>query len=211
MYGIGHGTRNTTVEVDKHKFTRKLTADGFETVNAAKEDSASAGDCLVGTSGALYMVEQLKVDLLKMKCDMWTITLDMCRNESKSEFRSKRESISPEDSIRKVELQPTEPVNDFLLPKIAILYGTSDLHAASDYQSFTSMLETVLRNNFLHLPFLDVAGKVNEMWEEKNIKQKSKVDYVPVGDNWNSFYWPSKLPVHPTLSEIFIQSFRFFL
>ena len=101
----GHGTRNTTVHVDKNKFIRKLTEDGYETVNAAKEDSVGMGDCIVGSGGKLYLVEQLKIDLLKLSCDTWTVTLDMCRNEGKTQVRSKQETIEPVESIRKVELR----------------------------------------------------------------------------------------------------------
>ena len=101
----GHGIRNTTVQVDKHKFIRKLTAEGYETLNAAKEDSVSYGDCMAGSSVKLYLVDQLKIDLLKLNCETWTVTPDMCRNESKSEVRSKTDTIQAMGSIRKVELR----------------------------------------------------------------------------------------------------------
>jgi hypothetical protein len=29
---LGHGTRNATVQIDKHNFTRKLTDEGFESI-----------------------------------------------------------------------------------------------------------------------------------------------------------------------------------
>ena len=38
-------------------------------MNAAKEDSVGMGDCIVGSGGKLYLVEQLKIDLLKLSCD----------------------------------------------------------------------------------------------------------------------------------------------
>ena len=53
----------------------------------------------------------------------------------------------------------------------------------------------MLRSNYLHLSFLEISGKVNERWAQQNITQKSKVDSVEVGDNWNAFYWPSKIPI----------------
>ena len=74
-------------------------------MHAAKEDSVSYGDCMVGSSGKLYLVEQLKIDLLKLNCETWTVTLDMCRNESKSEVRSKKDTVQSKGSIRKVELR----------------------------------------------------------------------------------------------------------
>ena len=61
---------------------------------------------MVGSSGDLYLVEQLKLDLLKLNCDFVTVTLDMCRNEPVSEFRSKK--IKPTESVRKVELRYVE-------------------------------------------------------------------------------------------------------
>ena len=33
----GHGIRNTTVQVDKHKFIRNLTAEGYETLMLPKK------------------------------------------------------------------------------------------------------------------------------------------------------------------------------
>ena len=101
----GHGTRNTTVHVDKNKFIRKLTEEGYVTVNAAEEDSVGTGDCIVGSAGKLYLVEQLKIDLLKLRCDTWTVTLDMCRNEAMTKVRSRQDAVQPGDSIRKVELR----------------------------------------------------------------------------------------------------------
>ena len=64
------------------------------------------------------------------------------------------------------------------------------------------MLDTVLRSNYLHLPFADISGKVNERWAQENVEQKSKVDSVEVGDNWNAFYWPSKTPILPGIVNI---------
>ena len=92
--------------MDKNNYIRKLTEEGYETVNAAKEDSVSYGDCMVGSAGKLYLVEQLKIDLLKLNCDVWTVTLDMCRNEaSSSRSGSESKTVHPMKSIRKVELR----------------------------------------------------------------------------------------------------------
>ena len=101
---LGHGTRNVTVQIDQHNFTRKLTDVGFETVNPAKVDSMT-GDCMIGSSGKLYSVEELKCDLLKLSCPSVTVTLDMCRNEMRSRSGSKENTVRPVASIRKVELR----------------------------------------------------------------------------------------------------------
>ena len=92
------------MQIDKHNFTRKLTDVGFETVNPAKADSKT-GDCMIGSSGKLYSVEELKCDLLKLNCPSITVTLDMCRNEMRSRSRSKENMVRPVASIRKVELR----------------------------------------------------------------------------------------------------------
>ena len=57
---LGHGIYNAAVRLDKHNYTRKPTDEGFETVNAT--DSVSHGECIIGTSGNLYPVVELKQD-----------------------------------------------------------------------------------------------------------------------------------------------------
>lgn len=71
-----------TVRIDPNNYVRKLNDDGqFETNYNLSEDSNYYGDCIIGTSGALYPVPMLKRDLLKIPADTWTVTLDMCRND----------------------------------------------------------------------------------------------------------------------------------
>ena len=62
---------------------------------------------MIGSSGKLYSVEELKLDLLKLNCPSVTVTLDMCRNEmrSRSGSGSKENTVCPVASIRKVELR----------------------------------------------------------------------------------------------------------
>ena len=93
------------MQLDKHNYTRELTNEGFETLTATRPDSVSTGDCLIGTSGNLYPVVELKHDLLQLGCAtcMCTVTLDMCRNEVTR--GSKNEGIRMADSIRKVVLR----------------------------------------------------------------------------------------------------------
>ena len=35
---------------------------------------------MVGTKGKLYSVMELKQDILNLKSERWTVTLDMCRD-----------------------------------------------------------------------------------------------------------------------------------
>ena len=46
---------------------------------------------------------------------------------------------------------------------------------------------------------VDDAPMVEHNALTQKIKQKSKVDYVEVGNNWKTFYWPSRLPVHASM------------
>ena len=102
--------------------------------------------------------------------------------------------------------RPAKPIPDDLLHRIAIIFGTSELHVARDYHSFTAMLDTVIRSNHLCLPFVEISGKVNENWRQQNIKQKSKEDMVKIGNNWKDFRWPSKDPILPGYFFIFLLS-----
>ena len=59
---------------------------------------------MIGSSGKLYPVVELKRDLLKLNCASWTVTLDMCRNERVSRGGNGNENRRV-DSVRKVELR----------------------------------------------------------------------------------------------------------
>ena len=50
-----------------------------------------------------------------------------------------------------------KPIQDDLLPRVGIVYGTSDLHTASDYHSFTEMLDRVVRENSFSLQFTQIS------------------------------------------------------
>ena len=59
---------------------------------------------MVGSSGNLYTVEQLKYDLLKLDCNFLTVTLDMCRDQNRNRSMANQALVRPMESIRKVEL-----------------------------------------------------------------------------------------------------------
>ena len=40
---------------------------------------------------------------------------------------------------------------------------------------------------------LSMFRKVNESWARKKVKQKCKEDIVHIGNNWESFVWPSSV------------------
>ena len=100
------------------------------------------------------------------------------------------------------------PVPHDYLSRIAILYGTSELHQARDSHSFTCELCQLVKGRRTPLCIMDIPGwlilvilctflltfcsKINESWEKKKIKQRCKLDCVEVGDNWRTFFWPNK-------------------
>ena len=94
------------LHVDKHNYTRKLTNDGdrFETINPIKSGAVSYGDCMIGTTGDLFTVAYLKQQLLKLNCNTWTVTLDMCRNDPGMRGSSNGMAGKRSESIRIVEL-----------------------------------------------------------------------------------------------------------
>ena len=64
---------NASIEFNQHSFLK--SAD--ETVYMSTD---SVGDCMVGVRGKLYSVMDLKHQLLKLKSERWTMSLDMCRD-----------------------------------------------------------------------------------------------------------------------------------
>ena len=64
---------NACFEFNQHSYHKSVD----ETVYLSPD---SVGDCMVGVSGKLYSVMDLKHQLLKLKSEKWTISLDMCRD-----------------------------------------------------------------------------------------------------------------------------------
>ena len=72
----GHGVFNASIEMDLDSYSRTVD----ETTYMSSE---TVGDCLVGIKGKLYSVMELKQELLMLKSDRWTVTLDMCRDRKR--------------------------------------------------------------------------------------------------------------------------------
>ena len=70
---LGHGVFNATIELDPNSYTRTVDETIYESADPV-------GECLVGIKGKLYSVMELKHDLLKLKTETLTLTLDMCRD-----------------------------------------------------------------------------------------------------------------------------------
>ena len=89
----GHGEHNATIEVNKEKvslmdkFTDKITGKGK--TDKMQTTDTPVGDCLVGTSGKLFPVSDLKHILLKSNPEKVIISLDMCRNRTRKKRKKK--------------------------------------------------------------------------------------------------------------------------
>ena len=87
-----------------------------------------------------------------------------------------------------------QPVPADYLGRVAVLYGTSELHPARDSCSFTTQLcgaARVARGGTARL--LDLPARVNQAWQQIGIRQRCKLDCVEIGENWRGFYWPAPL------------------
>jgi len=175
----GHGVHNARIfltEEDKIK--------AIESNETTKTTKTPVGECLVGTSGKLYSIHDLKSDLLNLNAETIIITVDCCRSESRSpKTRGK--------SSEEVKLKEKEAISQKDQEKIVVLYGSLDGHSTLDARSFTKELFKVTQKGNISIPILDLASKVNESWKETD--QRCKADLVQVGDNWKYFYWPSNI------------------
>ena len=77
-----------------------------------------------------------------------------------------------------------EPIEDEFLPRLGVVYGTSELHSAHDYHSFTEMLDKVVRENNFSLPFTQIS------------RYKLYIEYyyiVKIEYYYNPIAWSTKL------------------
>merc|ERR1712098_324101 len=95
--------------------------------------------------------------------------------------------------IVQMELPYLPPIPHDLEGRIAVIFGTTELHPARDYHSFTRELNKVVSKENGSLAFASIAKKVNQSWARRNIRQRCKEDIVQVGDNWADFMWPSSV------------------
>eukprot|EP00092_Neocalanus_flemingeri_P015201 GFUD01016420.1.p1 GENE.GFUD01016420.1~~GFUD01016420.1.p1 ORF type:complete len:354 (-),score=72.01 GFUD01016420.1:6-1067(-) len=167
----GHGVDNCTLEMNV-----TLDAAGCKKYEAV----SPTGDCMVGVSGELYPVLELKHELLACNPARLIVTLDCCRN-------SAGRGGGPT-----VKLRHREKISIPDLMKIAVIQGTCELHTARDAQSFTQQLYEVVKKEGGEIPILEIASKVNKSWFDQNIRtQCCKDDILRVeGDSWTDFMWP---------------------
>ena len=153
--------------------------------------SVPLGDCLVSTNGKPCSVEWIKRKILELNlCKRLTVTLDMCRNTGCRSVPSPREEML-------FQLPNLTPIPNNLAQKLGVIYGTAELHFAIDYRSFTQTMHKVVKENLLSLSFSKIPSLVNQEWEASGvIKQRCKGDFLEVGDNWDTFLWPSEVRGH---------------
>ena len=86
----GHGEHNATIEVNQEKVSLMAKIKGKGKSDKMQTTDTPVGDCLVGTSGKLFPVSDLKHILLKSNPEKVIISLDMCRNRTRKK-RNKKE------------------------------------------------------------------------------------------------------------------------
>ena len=173
----GHGVHNAKVFLeDGEKKKATVSQDGTRT------SKTPVGECLVGTSGKLYSLHDVKHELLKLQSKTIIISYDCCRSQLRgSDTRGLGSGA--------VKLQKKEPISNKNQEKIIVLYGSLDGLYAYDSHSFTNQLFKVTEKGNKSIPILKLASVVNESWRDTD--QRCKVDLVEVGDNWADFKWPS--------------------
>jgi len=188
----GHGVENAKVEIDPQSYTVEDNRRTFVGVTPT-------GGCMIGCKGELYSVHDLKLELLKCIPTYLTLTLDCCRNSDRQRCKDPPKEY--------VILKNKKPISNEDQQRIAIIYGTSDLHPASDANTFTQELFKVYSAEKQEMPILQIVSKVNKSWKDRGILQICKLDCVEVGSNWKFYIWPNSSPVKP-ISEAMLDTFE---
>jgi len=171
----GHGVNNAKIVVEEDEKKRAI-----ESNITTQITKTPVGECLVGSSGELYSLHDVKHELVKLHAETIVISLDCCRSELRGSGRGL--------TCGEVKLQKKEAISQEDQEKIVVLYGSLDGHSSSDSRSFTKELFKVTDEGNISIPILKLASKVNQSWKDTN--QRCKADLVEVGDNWNDFHWP---------------------
>jgi len=178
----GHGVHNARIFI---KPEDKLTDSEVDTKTKITE--TPTGECMVGSSGELYAIHDLKHELLKLGSESITVTLDCCRSLSRTRTGTKSRGQTKDKEV--VKLMNRETISPQDQEKMCVLYGSLDGHLINDDQSFTKELFTVTDEGKTNINILHLARNVNDSWERTG--QMCKVDIVEVRNNWEDFYWPS--------------------
>jgi len=168
----GHGKDGSRVETEVGENS------SGETVDLAKEAS---GECVIGNKlgGRSDSIHDLKLELLKLKTDKITVTLDCCRTVTRSI----------------TDLKEKKKIENLQHEKMFIVYPTLETQEATAEpgRSFTHFLCSVCEENGGAIEIREIAEKVNEKMKENNMTQRSKGDFVPGNGNWENYMWPHQL------------------
>jgi len=187
----GHGVENANIEIDPHACT-------VEEDRITYHSLTPSGGCMVGCSGELYSVHDLKQELLKCSPQTFTLTLDCCRSTGQSTGQKR----GKDHHKQYVSLRNMTAISDEDQIKIATIHGTSDLHPANDSDSFTKELYSVYVSEKHEIEILKIVSKVNESWMNRGIRQYCKLDFLDVGINWKFYVWPNPNPFKPHVESI---------
>ena len=172
----GHGVHNARIQLEPDELERMKERGQSDT----KTTKTPVGRCLVGTTGKLYSVHDLKRKLLECGSTKITITLDCCRTQHRG--LQKRRSVKLKEKL---------PLPIAEQEKIAVISGALDLHPIDDKWSLTKELYEVSDAGTTPILLIEIAKKVNASWKRKGIEQRSKIDLLEDGENWAGYMWPT--------------------
>ena len=117
------------------------------------DTDAPYGDCIVDCNGDLYSVHDLKHELVGSQTGKIVVTLDCCRDKrgvSKRIVTLRLTSYHYNYLLLKKEMKTEDE------ERLLVIQGTSDLHSASDSNSFTKELHKVYGDEGKSIPILEI-------------------------------------------------------
>ena len=174
----GYGVHNTKIHLKPDELERMRGGRQSDTKTTKTPD---VGECMVGTTGELYSVHDLKKKLLDQAPNKITITLDCCRQELRG----------PDTRLKAVKFRQRHVLEIAEQERIAVISNSWNLHAIDSNGSLTRELHEVTDAGKTPILLLEIAKKVNASWKEKGLQQRSKIDLLENGVNWVDYMWPS--------------------
>ena len=145
--------------------------------NTETIDPSNVGECMVGTNGSFCGVLVVQKLLTTLNPDVITITLDCCRDRTRSLSRSNFMNLPRSPKIKKEDWE-----------KMATLSSTCQTLTSSDNTTLSKELFKVYQEKG-RIVISELAKKVNESWEKGLIGQRCKMDIVP-HSKWDKIFWP---------------------
>ena len=194
----GHGVYNAKVLLEDSKKLKTET----------EETETPNGNCIVGTTGELFSVHDLKVKLLgnalkprvetrgsKVTVKTITITLDCCNELRRRDLRGESEE-KPKPKERQLKLKHQDIISISDQMKIAVMNCAPEGHYVHDNDSFTKKLSAVTKKGAKSLSISELIREVNEIWnEDAKACQLAHIDSY----GWKNFYWPCSAKTNHTI------------